>query len=450
MSTNLKPLTSTPFLICLFLLLLNDFYLKSAFHNSLTGKLSDLCGLFIFPIFWSVLFHKRKQTVYILTALFFIYWKSSYSDPFIQLFSLYVFPIDRTVDPTDLFALIVLPVSWHLQSLPQKRSYFNPQFAGLVAFFSFCATSMPRPSLYFEQPQYVLFSSPNHLIDTNFVDPDIKFYHFDTLLAVQVDQIGIRREPVKYDDFNKNQVLKDLEQRVLAELHVQYPLISPEQVNHLTIKTTGYQDYLMFKGSRLHGKFLRKNQDQILIDGQFKNGIEDSVWTFVDPSRNTVVKKTFDKGETTRIEEFASSKRISSKSVNTRKETSIFKGIQLALLLGFCIAIVIRLRKNYKNSPNDATDMKTWHKILICLGLPILTWFIQLVISTIIPDNYSPDFIQVFMLLLSYLIGIPIFTVLLFWLKPKKKTDILWYCLLLSLLLVFWQQTNVLSLLLEN
>ncbi|AOM77405.1 hypothetical protein [Pedobacter steynii] len=450
MSTNLKPLTSTPFLICLFLLLLNDFYFKSAFHNSLTGKLSDLCGLFIFPIFWSVLFPKRKQTVYILTALFFIYWKSSYSDPFIQLFSLYVFPIDRTIDPNDLFALIVLPVSWHLQSRPPKRSYFNPQLVGLVAFFSFCATSMPRPSLYFEQPQYVLFPSPKHLPDTNFVDPGIKFYKVDTLLAVQVDQIGIGREPVKYDDFNKNQVLKDLEQRVLAELNVQYPLISPEQVNHLTIKTARYQDYLMFKGSRLHGKFLRKNQDQVLIDGQFKNGIEDSVWTFVDPSRNAIIKKTFDKGETTRIEEFTSSKLTSSKSVNTRKETSIFKGAQLALLLGLCIAIVIRLRKNYKNNPNDVTDMKTWHKVLICLGLPILTWFIQLVISTIIPDNYSPAFIQVFILFLSYLIGTPIFAILLFWLKPKQPTDILWYCLLLSLLLVFWQQTNVLSLLLEN
>jgi len=451
MSVNLKPLTSPPFLISLFLLLLNDFYLKAAFHNAFTGKLSDFCGLFIFPIFWSVLFPARKQSVYILTALFFIYWKSRYSDPFIQLFSEYLYTVQRTVDLSDLFALIVLPLSWYVQSLPQKRTYFNPEFAALIVFFSFCATSKPEPpSLYFEQPQYVLFPSPVQLTDSTAVDQGFRIYNFDTLIVIQAEEIQMDRDPIKNDDFNKNQILKDLDKRILSALSRQYNDIPPEQINRLTIETKGYQDQLIFKGNRLHGKFLRKNKEQILIDGQFKNGIEDSVWTFNNPSANTTTKKTFKKGETVRIEEYASSKLISSRSPMTRKDTNLFKGLQLAIVLGLFIAVVIQLRRNHKNTLPNPPDIKIGYKLLLWISLPLLSWIIQFMIWSVIPNHYSASFQQVAALFLIYLTGLPFFAVLLFWLKPRKQTDILWYCLLLSLLFVFWQEAMMLGSLLEN
>jgi len=44
-------LVSSGFLAGLSVLLVNDFVLKQIFHNWLTGKLSDLAGLFIFPMF---------------------------------------------------------------------------------------------------------------------------------------------------------------------------------------------------------------------------------------------------------------------------------------------------------------------------------------------------------------------------------------------------------------
>jgi len=451
MSVNLKRLTTLPFLICLFLLLLNDFYLKAAFHNAFTGKLSDFCGLFIFPIFWSALFPNKKPAVYILTTLFFIYWKSSYSDPFIQLFSEYLFTVQRTVDLSDLFALIVLPLSWYSQSLPQKRTYFNPELAALIVFFSFCATSKPRPpSLYFEQPQYVLFPLPVHLPDSSSIDQGFKIYNFDTLLVIQVEEIQMDRDPVKNDDFNKNLILKDLDKRVLSALSRQYKDISPEQINRLTIETNGYQDHLIFKGSRLHGKFLRKNKEQILIDGQFKNGIEDSVWTFNNPSANTTTKKTFKKGETVRIEEYASSKLISSKSPMTRKDTNLFKGLQLAIVLGLFIAVVIQLRRNHKNTLPNPPDIKIGYKLLLWISLPLLSWIIQFMIWSVIPNHYTASFQQVAALFLIYVTGLPFFAVLLFWFKPRKQTDILWYCLLLSLLFVFWQEAMMLDSLLQN
>jgi len=448
MPVNLKPITTPTFLVCLFLLVLNDLYLKIAFHNAFTGKLSDICGLFIFPIFWSALFPRRKLRVYILTALFFIYWKSSYSQSFIDLFSLYLYPIQRTVDYTDLLTLLVLPLSWYFQSSPQKRSYLNPYIAGLITFFSFCATSIPRAKQHFEQPQYVLFQSPSNFTDSGIIDQGLRVYNFDSLYVVKVNQIALDEAPVKDDDFNKNLILKDLEQRVSMVLPGQDKLILPEQINRLTIKTNEYQDFLMFKGSRLHGKFLRKDEDQILIDGRFKNGIEDSVWTFFNPSRGSITKKTFKNGETTQIQEFAFSQLTSSTGISTRKDTRIFKGFQLALLLTACVIIVIRLRKNHKKPTPNELKIKTLHKFLLAISLPFLTWLIQLIIWTVIPDHYSAPFNQIFTFFYVYVIGTPIFIILLFWVKHKKQTDILWYCLLLSLLFVFWREAMMLNLLL--
>ncbi len=51
MYERLKYLVSPLFIFVLFLLIINDFFLKAAFHNTFTGKLSDFSGLFIFPIF---------------------------------------------------------------------------------------------------------------------------------------------------------------------------------------------------------------------------------------------------------------------------------------------------------------------------------------------------------------------------------------------------------------
>ncbi len=44
------------FVVALIFLLLNDFYLKSAFGNAITGKISDVFGLFVFSLFFLALF----------------------------------------------------------------------------------------------------------------------------------------------------------------------------------------------------------------------------------------------------------------------------------------------------------------------------------------------------------------------------------------------------------
>ena len=60
------------FIAGLITLLMNDFYLKYAFSNVLTGKLSDFAGLFIFPFFFSAVKPQSKKTIYLATAAVFV------------------------------------------------------------------------------------------------------------------------------------------------------------------------------------------------------------------------------------------------------------------------------------------------------------------------------------------------------------------------------------------
>ncbi|MDQ3688416.1 MAG: hypothetical protein M3430_22875 [Acidobacteriota bacterium] len=124
MKRNLHLLSSPGFLLGLSLLLVNDFLFKHLFHNWLTGKLSDFAGLFIFPIFWTALAVRWKKTIYSLTALSFIFWKSMYSQPLIDWWNmLHLFTMHRVVDMTDLLASLSLPFSYlYCQQLQDKSS----------------------------------------------------------------------------------------------------------------------------------------------------------------------------------------------------------------------------------------------------------------------------------------------------------------------------------------
>ncbi len=134
------------------LLLANDFVFKALFHNALTGKLSDFAGLFVFPLFWSALAPRRRREIYALTALGFVFWKSSYSQTLIDVWnSLRVFNAGRVVDATDLLALVALVPSYLYGSKSARgargetpaRPLKNWARAGAaaVALFAFTATS---------------------------------------------------------------------------------------------------------------------------------------------------------------------------------------------------------------------------------------------------------------------------------------------------------------------
>lgn len=139
-----KTLTSFWFLAGLLLLLLNDLVLKQVFHNGLTGKLSDIAGLFIFPIFWTAFFPRQKQFIYIATAFLFLFWKSELSEPFISFWNEFTFlPVQRVVDYSDYLALFILPIAYKYDTyLPGLKTIkLHPILPILFASFAFMATS---------------------------------------------------------------------------------------------------------------------------------------------------------------------------------------------------------------------------------------------------------------------------------------------------------------------
>lgn len=175
MKTSYTPLAHPIFLLSIVLLLLNDWFFKTTFHNELTGKLSDFAGLLAFPYFFSVLFPKYRKSIHWLTVLGFIFWKSAFVQPIIDVVNFLGFPIHRVVDFTDNMALIsvlaayfLLEHRWYLQLKP----IFMNIIIG-VSIFSFLATSPIRMFIVdynFENQVYEFDFNREELISrSNFV-----------------------------------------------------------------------------------------------------------------------------------------------------------------------------------------------------------------------------------------------------------------------------------------
>lgn len=137
-------LISNWFVGALGVLLLNDFILKEHYNNWITGKLSDVVGLFVFALFWGALFPKFKAKIFWIIAILFVYWKSPFSQPFINSWNNFTpLSISRVIDYTDLMALSILPFAYFIaaQEKQLKRLSIPPIFPALGALFAFCATS---------------------------------------------------------------------------------------------------------------------------------------------------------------------------------------------------------------------------------------------------------------------------------------------------------------------
>ncbi len=150
-------LGSSAFLIGLLLLLLNDFVFKEQFHNGFTGKLSDFAGLFVFPLFWTAFFPRRKLFVFISTAVLFVFWKSVYSQFLIEGWnSLRFFGIERTVDYSDLWALLILPLAYRYSNtssgmhVPNRLIYL----IAIVSMFAFTATQFRQKMSFSNEYQF--------------------------------------------------------------------------------------------------------------------------------------------------------------------------------------------------------------------------------------------------------------------------------------------------------
>lgn len=163
---NLPILASPGFLAGLSVLLVNDFVLKPHLQNTLSGKLSDLAGLFVFPLFWVALFPRLRHSIYLFTIIGFAFWKSVYSQPLIETWNAFTsLPIGRTVDYTDLLALIVVPFSFRysLRPVPAARRKLTLYAISVVSIFAFAATSYSSKTQF--ENQYSFAVSKRELLE---------------------------------------------------------------------------------------------------------------------------------------------------------------------------------------------------------------------------------------------------------------------------------------------
>jgi hypothetical protein len=146
------------FLGCLLTLLLNDHYLKHEFSNWLTGKLSDMVGIIMLPLLLAFCLPKLKQHSAWISALLFAFWKSPFSQTSIDLYNQITFiQTSRTVDVTDLYVLLLLPIPHFIIKKIDNLNFIKLQKVNVVTIFfptvlSLMATS-PPPSHYYTRTE---------------------------------------------------------------------------------------------------------------------------------------------------------------------------------------------------------------------------------------------------------------------------------------------------------
>ncbi len=162
---NKSLLCNVIFILSLIILFLNDHFLKLYFHNWFTGKLSDVVGIILLPFLLTFLFPKLRQNSVYLTALFFIFWKSSYSGKLIEIYN-FISPISihRVVDYTDLFVMIFLAVPYYFIKNQEQLLKFeirktSPVFILIPSLLILMSTSPPRYYHYNPNRGNISFSS---------------------------------------------------------------------------------------------------------------------------------------------------------------------------------------------------------------------------------------------------------------------------------------------------
>lgn len=186
-------------LLAVLVLFLNDHVLKFAWPGLITGKLSDFAGVFAFVWCSMVFSPARLRSVCIAVALFFIWWKSPLSTGAIDAWNGWgAWTIGRVEDPSDLLALLMLPVALRLW---QAEATFAPRWrvilGAVAAWATFTATSRAR--VVMPRDLEVLYYDEVYTLD---VEPSAFWSRISSCGDVQqVDTTGTQpeKEPRKHE-----------------------------------------------------------------------------------------------------------------------------------------------------------------------------------------------------------------------------------------------------------
>lgn len=140
------------FWVALGVLVLNDHVLKGAgvLPGLVTGKISDFAGLIVAPLVFTALLGGRRSIAFAAVGGWFVGVNLSpaFAQQSVAAMGLIGFEWRLWTDPTDLIALAVLPISWHMaaQSAPTLRYGKTLELSALVlGLFACMATSNPDP-----------------------------------------------------------------------------------------------------------------------------------------------------------------------------------------------------------------------------------------------------------------------------------------------------------------
>lgn len=382
-------------------------------------------------------------------------WKSPYSEVFIDFFSQTLYPISRVVDLSDLVALLILPLAFIYHPRNTIKLKVNPIPLAILSFISFCATSVPQPTQKFSQPQYLLLKSGLVEIVDEEHPSRYKVYKLDSLIIVSIKEIEIDKRPPIDDEFHKVQILADVDLRLLRDSKEGYSKksnlsdyaalrdsLTVGGETSLMLRLDSANDELNFKGTRLDGNFRRSNNDRLLIDGKYKDGIEDSVWTFYNNKGEVVSRKYFQNGELIRTEQFENSTLATEQSYNTRDDVIRNKYFHVAIIGLLIIMLSTRLVLNYRRSTReDIIQVSNFLGIVGVFLLPLVVLILTKSISTFIPHAFANFSLGiVFEAFWIYIITTPLFLTVFYFVKLRTKFDLIFYLLVFALSFVLIEE----------
>jgi hypothetical protein len=175
------------------LLLLNDHFLKASNPSWWTGKLSDLAGLYFFPFIvaallglltgnrWTV--RRTGGTAIAVVGIWFALMKnvSAANEATAVLWSRLVgSPVAIELDPSDLFALVVLVPSWLLwQSNQGRRSVPGLNWVGFLALTIGALASLATSCVDVLPIKRVLYSQGEWFAASHYYATGPDYFHFD-------------------------------------------------------------------------------------------------------------------------------------------------------------------------------------------------------------------------------------------------------------------------------
>jgi len=214
-----KDLIQNPiFIIGILMLFINDQILKFQFPGFLTGKLSDVLGIITFPLLLTFIFPKLKENSVYIAFIIFAFWKSGYSQPFIDFYNQYsLIQTSRIIDYSDLLVIIFLPIPYYLIKNNSfgffKVEWINSNLILIGSLFILIAESPPTNYYYSENNGNLKFYNCNTTV--RYSQPELvkklSFHDikFDTIRVMKVRHLADTTTIVKKYIINQIVLEKD-------------------------------------------------------------------------------------------------------------------------------------------------------------------------------------------------------------------------------------------------